>query len=220
MGSGFVTKEKAAAILDCHLVTIYKYIKKGYLRTETKGRHILVCEDDLLQFKKAKDEPLPFPVNKITIAQLFARVTVLESYVSVIRRLLNIKYEPLSLTDPEIRNLYLMATEYAINGWPPHAEEMWADTFVRMKMEDLQQLEQVTEDPHPWRPFLRLAASMHTQGYDHKDQFAAGRNNVHVLGSLWCQLKGESVKDFDLMVGKDGVPLKKVMNRMKRQKTP
>lgn len=152
---------------------------------------------------------------------MMGEILSLKTMVGTLARLLNVKYEPLNLTDSEYKNLFLMAELFANEGWPPHVEEMWADTFLRMKIEDFQRLAEVTQDPHPWRPFLKLARSMHESPSNQalKDQFGAGRNNIHAVAGIFCVTAGVSPKDFTLLSERDAVPSKKLIKgRLKSQK--
>lgn len=221
MGSKILTKPTAATMLDVSERTIYRLMKQGVLRTETKGRNIYLVEEDVLKLKKIRLDGPVITINRDTIPMLVARVQTLENQVATLMRLLNVKYEALSLTDSEYKLLYDMAESYSLEGWPPHAEEQWADMFVRMKMEDLEKLEEVSGDKHPWRHILRLATSMHLNSYskDLRDQFAAGRNNIHSVAGVWCTLKGESPKSFDLLLQRDTLPIHKLMKKLTKTRS-
>lgn len=216
MGSKMVTKQKAADLLDVTERSIYRYMRQGILKVSYQGGRAYLFEEDVLQLKHQKENKPKIPPSRETIPFLLARVQTLESRVSAMMRILNMKYENLSLTDPEYRTLHQMADVYSTQGWPPHSEEQWADTFIRIRLEDMEKIEECTEDPHPWRCFLRLVTSMHLNSYnkDLRDQFASGRNNVHSIAGIWCTLKGESPRTFDLLLQRDAEPLKKLMKKL------
>ena len=158
----------------------------------------------------------PFTFNKDMMGMLLAKVQTLESQMSAVMRILNIRHDALDLTGPEYKNLHIMAEHYSTEGWPPHAEETWADLFVRFRIEDLEQIAQVTDDQHPWRPFLKLVSTMHLNSYDTtwRNQLASGKTNIFQVAGIWCTLKGETSKTFDLLVKRDAEPSRKLVRKL------
>lgn len=206
MGSTFISMDDAQERLGCCRKTLLRYIQKGYLRPSLEGMRRGILEEDLIQFMKRGESATPLPFNKITISQLFARVAILEGQISVLQKLLNIRYESLNLTDPQIQNLYQMAKHHLINNWEPHSEDTWADALIRISTEDFNQLERVVQDKQPWKPFYMLALAMARDAYnkDLRDQFTAAVNHLQGLASIHCQLKGDPLKDISVMVKNDG----------------
>ena len=220
MGTKFLTKEKAALILGVSSRTVYRYLAQGLLIPAYDGRRIGVWEEDALKLKKIQQQDIPTALDRELFLKMVTELETLKSQMSAVMRILNIKYEHLNLTDPEYRTLNLMAEQYSLEGWPPQAEEQWADTFVRLRIEDLENLERVTKDPHPWRVLLRLATTMHLNTYDKslQDQMAAGKNNIYQTAGIWCVLKGESPKAFTMMAQRDGAPIRKLMRRLEKSR--
>ncbi len=218
LGSKFITKQKAASILGVSTRTISRYLARGLLKAAHDGKRIGAFEEEVLHFKRNQAEEVPLAVNRMSFGMLVARVQSLEHLVGTMARILNIRYEPLKLTDPEYLTLYRMAEQYATEGWPPHAEDMWADTFLRIKLDDLEAIARITEDEHPWRPLLRLAKSMHAKPYqpELREQFASGLTNIHGTSSIYCIMKGESPKMFDLLVERGAIPDKKLMRNLSK----
>lgn len=221
MGNSFVYKDKAAVLAGVSERTLYRYARKGLIRTEREGRRTLFNEEDILQIKKGRRDVLSTPINRDIITKLLSEVQTLKTQMSTVMRILNIKYDDLNMTAPEYERFYMTAEQYSLEGWPPHAEEMWAEYFVRIKVEDLEKLEKITNDPHPWRPFLRLAATMHVNPWnkDLTELLAAGRTNIHQVAGIWSVLKEESPRRFDMLAERDGAPNNRLIKRMERSKT-
>lgn len=221
-----VSLERAARTLNVQVRTVYFYVKQGKLRAGTYGKRTGVLEEDLLRLaelrKIKKEKGLPFRINKITIAQIMARLTVLESQNATMMRILNIKHDALNLTDPEWRGLYQMAEICAAKGWSPHEEQMWADTLVRMRLDNLEEISRIVEDEYPWRPFYKLASAMYLKAFskDLLDQFAAAKANMHTLAVAWSNLKGDTIKKLDVMIEREATPRKRFLNLLDSQKAP
>ncbi len=169
--------------------------------------------------KKGRRDALSSPLNKDIIMKQQAEIQTLKVQMSTVMRLLNIKYDAFTFTVPEYENLYRQAERMSTEGWSPFDEEMWADYFVRFRVEDFEKIEVATQDKHPWRPFLRLASTMHLNPWNKEltEQLGAGRNNIQQVAGIWCVLKEESPRIFDIMQERDAAPLKKLVRRMQKQ---
>lgn len=218
VGSTFISRREAASLLGVADRTIRVYVRKGMLRTQREGMEVLVHRDDVAELKKIQVEPISVVINKYRLAQLFSRVAVLESNVATLMRLMNLRRSPLSLTGPELLALHKVAESYCCEGWPPHAEEMWADLFARFSHTEFELLEKVTDGPHGWVPFYRLCSTMFLRPFDKEltDQFAYGKHNLHNLATVWNSLKGMSPTKIVMMLRDDAAPLKRLVNRLGR----
>lgn len=219
MGSSkYVTVKQAARILEVSTRSIFRYCKRGVLQSKCEGRHTLVLEDDVLVMKKGRRDALSSPLNRDIISKQQAEIQTLKTQMATVMRILNVRYDPFAFTVPEYENLYRTADRLSTEGWSPYDEELWADYFVRFRVEDFEKLELATNDVHPWRPFLRLAASMHANPYNSelRDLLGAGRNNIHQAAGLWSTQKQESPRIFDSLLERDAAPLKKLMRRMQK----
>jgi DNA-binding transcriptional MerR regulator len=216
MGNSFVYKERAAELAGVCERSLFRYARKGLIKTRREGRRTLFSEEDLLRLKKGRRDVLLAPMRRDTITKLISEVQALQMQVSTITRILNIKYDSLDMTLPEYERFYQSAEQYSFEGWPPHVEEMWADYFVRIKVEDLEKIEKLTGDPHPWRPFLKLVSTMHLKSWnkDLMEQLAAGKNNLHQIAGIWAALKEESPRTFDMIAERDSSPNKTIVKRM------
>lgn len=216
MGTKFLKKERAAALLGVSRRTIFRYLERGLLKPAFDGKQIGVWEEDVLKLKNAREIDAPTALDRDLVMKLMVEIDTLQGQMATVLRILNVKFDALNLTDPEYRSLYAMIDTYSVQGWSPHIEQQMADTFVRLRIEDFERLEAVTGDPHPWRPILRLATTMHLSAFDRglQDQLAAGRSNVHNISGMWCTLKGSSPKAFDLLVQRDAAPVKKLLRQL------
>lgn len=211
-----MTVAQAAAVLGVSTRSIYRYAKRGVLRAQCEGRSVLVLEEDLREVKKGRHEALSSSVKKDVVSTLQAQVQTLTMQMATVMRLLNVRYEPLKFTIPEYLNFYQTAQQMSVEGWAPHSEEMWSEYFVRITVEDFEGIEFATEDKHPWRPILRLATTMHLNPYNRHltDMLAAGRTNVQRVAGVWCVLREESPRTFDLLQERDAAPLKKLLKKL------
>jgi excisionase family DNA binding protein len=218
MGSKYMTVEQAAAVLGVSTRSIYRYAERGVLRAQCEGRSVLILEEDLRQVKKGRHEALSSPVKKDVISVLQAQVQTLNMQMATVMRILNVRYTPLNLTIPEYLNIYKSAQQMSTEGWAPHHEEIWSEYFVRITIEDLEGIELASEDKHPWRPILRLATTMHLSPYNRHltEMLAAGRMNVQHMAGIWCVLREESPRTFDLLQERDAAPLKKLVRRLQK----
>lgn len=215
----FITKEQAASVLGVSVRTVSRYIRKGILQAECRGRRMFVSEEDALHLKKGRHDPLTSSSTKDIIAKLNVDIQTLKAQMATITRILNVRYDPLNLTVPEYAHFYEAAEQMSVNGWSPHMEEIWADYFLRLRIDDLEKLESIVNDPHPWRHILRLATTMHLNPYrkELQETLAAGRNHIHQLAGIWCVLKEESPRTFDILLDRDAAPLKKLLRRLKKE---
>lgn len=221
MGSKYITVEQAAAILGCSSRSIYRYVSKGLLQTKLEGRHTFVDEEGIHRIKKGRHDVLTSPLKKDVISMLLIEVQTLKMQMATVMRILNVRYEPLNFTVPEYLRLYQTAEQMANEGWAPQSEEMWAEYFVRITVEDLEGLEKATESKHPWIPLLKLATTMHLSPYNKHltDMLAAGRTNLQHVSGMWCVLKEESPRVFDILQERDAAPLKKLVRRLQKSQS-
>lgn len=222
MGSQFLSRDEAMARLGASKSTLYRYVRKGYLRTQRVGNSFEVLESDLEQFKKSHEQGLPFAVNKFVLASIIAEVRTLRKEMDTVTRVLNLRHERLSLTDAEMVAYYRTIQHYAQKGWPPHAEELLAGFFMKLRYDDLDRMSKLVDDPHPWKVIFRLACTMCRAPYSKEllDLLEQGKENVDLTSKLWVELHGGSEKRFDAMVKRDASPLKKLLKHLERQQTP
>jgi excisionase family DNA binding protein len=205
MGSRFVTTQQAADLLGVSVRTIYRYTRKGILQTECRRRSLYIAEDDLRQLIKGRRDVLTAPLQRDIIAKLIVEVQDIKTKMATVMRLLNLRNEPLTMTLPEYELFYRAAEQFSIEGWSPHIEETWAENFSRLRVEDFEQMEKAVGDPHPWRPFLRLVTTMYLNPWnaDLREILATGKSNVQSTAGIWCVLKDESPRTFDILVERD-----------------
>lgn len=207
-------------MMGVHERSIYRYCTRGVLQSKCEGRHTLIEEEGVLAWIKGRRDTLSSPLQRDIIAKQQAEIQTLKTQMATVMRILNIRYDPLSFTVPEYEMLYKSAEQLSTEGWSPHVEEMWAEYFVRFRVEDFEKIELATNDKHPWRPFLRLATSMNVNPFDSSllEMFGAGRNNIQQVAGIWCILKEESPRTFDILLDRDTKPLKRLITRMNKSK--
>lgn len=220
MGSTFayVSIEKAAEHIGVSRRSIYEYIKKGFLRTKKEGKGSVVLREDVLTLKELRDrDDLPYPVNKMTIGRLDARVQMLEKQLSVVLRILDMRHEPLNLSVSQLNSLYVMAQHHLENQWSPHEENIWVDTFLRITIEDFEEMSKMVEDEHPWRPLYQLCRAMLQApcDYDHKLNLNAGKANLEKIAQIWTNLKGWDDKKLQKVIEKDDKAVRKTVRKRK-----
>ena len=219
MGSQkYITKKEAAALLQKSPRTIANYLSKGLVRFEYRGKVAYLLEEDVLRLDKGRKDPASYPLNRDTFERMQVELDALKAQMAVVLRILNLRHMELTLTPVEYKNLYDGANQLAAEGWPPHVEEQWSDVFLRLRVEDFEKIEPLVEDPHPWRAFLRLATSMHLRPWDKnlREIFAEGRKRLEQVAGMWCVLRGESAKNFDMLAKHHASPFKPTMRRMKK----
>jgi hypothetical protein len=221
----FLTTGEVSEILGVSVRGVYRYLSRGYLRSVRQDGKTGAWESDVLELKRVRaaeadrdGEPVPFAINRATLSMLHARVTSLEMKAAVLARILGVRHEPLALTDPEIVAIYTTATSYAAEGWPPHAEGMWADMFLRMRLDDLQQLHRLTADPHPWCVFHKLCATMALApaNRDLRDELVQGRANLFSLAGMWSQMHGVPQRKVEALVHREAAPGGRLVRKLQR----
>jgi excisionase family DNA binding protein len=220
MGSNFayVTIDKAAEHLSVTRRTIYKYIKRGFLRTKKEGKGSVVLKNDvrtLLDLRSKKD--LPYPVNKKTLARMDARIQMLEKQVETMMRILDMRHEPLGLSVSQLNGLYVMAHHHLKNQWSPHEELIWVDTFIRIRFDDFEEMQKMVDDEHPWRPLYQLCKAMLQAPCDpdNKLQLNAGKSNLEKIAQVWTAMRGIDDKKLVKIVKEDDKAVRKVVRKRK-----
>jgi len=224
VGSRFLTKKEAAKVLGCSERTIFYKVQRGELRTVKNGHRVDILEEDVIalrdsQRKSDGEKALPFAINRQTLMRLHTENSILRRDVDQILRVLNIRKDPLRFTDLEITSLYQMANTYASDGWPPHVEETWAGYLQRIDAQHFGQIERMTKDSHPWRPFLRLASTMALRPYNTElsIQLSSAREHMQMMTSVWFEIKQISPRQLDAMLNREARPSKRLLNKLERR---
>lgn len=219
MGSSkFITIAQAAKILGVAERSIYRYGTRGILQAKCEGTRTYILEEDVLAHKKGRRDALSVPLQRDIISKQQAEIQTLKTQMATVMRILNIRFDPFDFTVPEYENLYRAAEQMSREGWAPHAEDMWSEYFVRFRVEDFEKIEIATGDKHPWRPLLRLVSTMHVNPWNPEliEMFAAGKTNIQQVAGVWCVLKEESPRAFNVLQDRDATPFKKLIKQMKK----
>lgn len=225
MGSTIISKKQAAQLLGVCERSVYKYISQGILHTERSGRMIGVYEEEVLQLRSSggtPDRPLKIAFNPASFAKLYEEVQYLKSRVHTLEHVFDVTAHRLNLPDDELYRQYMAAKTYSQEGWPPHVEQQWADTFLRLGPDDLRQLKAYTKDEHPWKPFYLFCACMNQSMYNKylKDQLVAALHHLKKLVYLWGQILGESPRIIETMVREEAEPMQRLINKLSSMKNP
>ena len=156
-----LTLEEAASVLQVTPRTLRTYIKQGALHaTRIPGsKRKVIAAADVYALREAK-QGTALNVQK-TLALLQAKIQRLEARCSVLERILDAKDAPLAVDAAYGAKLYsLCAQQLAVSGWSTEEMSGWAEVFLRLQEEDLKVLNEATDDPKPWLPFLRLSVRM------------------------------------------------------------
>jgi len=190
-----ITKKEAERVLGVTSRTIYRYIEKGYLKQIDKNKRLYLDSEEVEGLKKALEDPVK-DIDKTIISKLFAMIKEQRSEIDTIKRILNLYYEPLELEDFSIKAYYSTALDLKIETWPEGWRSEWPLFIMRLREEDLFQLEKVVSDPHPWKPFLKMIMVIQEilkkeKDIQHLELFSAARKHLNNLITVWCEIKGE-----------------------------
>lgn len=223
MGS-LITNKQAAQLLGCTTRSISRYIRDGLLRPLKKGKLHALDEDEVRHFKesRANSGKVPMPLTQANFQQLWDEHQLMKGQLRTVMRLLDIKYERLNYSNEQLWAAWTQAKSYAVDGWPPHVEGQWADLFVRMHVDDIEQLAKISGEEHPWRPFYTLCTCMWHAPFDKslREQLLAGRNHMQHLAYLWGRHRGEAPSVLDVIMSHEAEPMKRLLNKLERQKHP
>lgn len=220
MGSTFayVSIPKAAEFLEVTVRTVNRYIRRGLLRTEKRKGCRVIPRDDLHTLKEQKTrKDLPYAVNKVTIGMLSSQIQMLQKNMDVVLRILDLRHEPLGLDAGQLENLHAMAQYHMQEQWSPQQEDMWVSTFIRMKLEDIEEMSKMIEDDQPWRPFFQLCRAMLQApcDVDNKLKLNAGKANIEKIAHIWASTKGVRDHALDNILKKDDTGVRKIVRKRK-----
>ncbi len=185
-----MNKKEAANFLGVTERTISNYINRGYINPDRVTG--IINEQELRQFKRIVDSPIP--LNKLSFSRLLMKVEKQERELSVIKRILDLYNEPLTLTDTALVSLYNMADFNKKDLWPDGWELHWADYLNRMDDDLFVRLESLTNDAHPWIKFYNLCKAIEATKLpdELKMLYSKARYKLIGLAYIWAKYKGES----------------------------
>jgi excisionase family DNA binding protein len=221
--SVFLTKEEAAKVLGIHVVTVFRMIARGELRAIRRGRFIGVFEEDVLALQSAKsdngqDRLAGVSIEPDVLARHQVELHTLRHEVNQLLRLVDARRDTLRGSNLEMIALYRTASDFSERGWSPYAEEVWVHNFLSLSSNNFRQLENATIDPHPWRPFMRLANTMLLRPYNHelREQLCAARDHVEQMVGVWFEMKGLSPRLLGRMLREDASPSQRLLTRLEK----
>jgi hypothetical protein len=161
MGSRSYDQEAAARRLGVTVRSLRNYVTRGLLRREVEnGKPIYPAEDvDQLALDMGRDHP---PMNRANFCRLMSRLERLERDMSVVRKMLDLRTEPLRPPPSDCQGLLTAARMLLMSSAPWKADEMlgWADIFGSMDEEALKMVAEASGDPSSWETFFRLNLAM------------------------------------------------------------
>lgn len=193
MKEQLISRTQACEILGVKERTIYNYLQKGYLKKVSKKKRIYLVKQDVENFKKSLEAPLPAP-DRLMITKLYAEVRQQQKDIELIQKVLNLHHEPLNLPDFSMLALYNALETLDINNWDSGWEEEWGEIILRLREEDFFQLETLTKNPQPWKPFykfMQTAQDIFSKQKNHEliKIYAAAREHLKTLVLIWLEVK-------------------------------
>jgi len=188
-----ITRTRAAKILGVKPKTLESYICKKYLTKIVMHGRIYVDKTEVEALKNGMNNPVP-DVSGIIINKITAILKEQQKDIEVIKRVLDMYNEPLDMGDQSILALYKAAIELDIQSWPENWVEEWTSTIIRMRCEDFFQLEKLTNDENPWRPFLKIMMIIQdllrkNKEFEKLTVANSARGHIDSLIKIWCEVK-------------------------------
>lgn len=155
-----MTVQEAARFLNVTERTIRNYTKKGLLSKEKSGRETRLRAEEVASLKEDMESAAPI-VTREEILRHRAKIRRLESHMEVVLRMLDAKDAPLGMSIAYSAELYQFACSHLKkSSWEVAEMSPWTEIFDRLSEDDLETISKATDDPHPWRTFLKLCTSM------------------------------------------------------------
>ncbi len=220
-----ITRTRAAKIIGVKPVTIEDYLRKGYLNRIVIHGRIYVDKDEAEALKAGLNSPVK-DVNGVIVSKLTAIIREQQKDIEVIKRILNMYNEPLDMEDFSIEALYKAAIELRFESWPEDWIDEWIATIIRMRCEDLFQLEKITNDEHPWKPFLKLIIIIQDvlrkeKKFDVLETANSARAHLDEIINVWCQVKNKPSRNIKLEVAEFGkIAIYNIRERYLKLKSP
>lgn len=197
-----ITKSEACKLLGVQKRTLYKYLNRGYIKKVNHQNRIYLDKKDILKFRGALENPLP-KTDAITVAKMNAQMREQEEDIKLIKRVLDLYNEPLELPDFSIHALYTAVCGLELDTWDEGWEKEWAELLIRFREEDFFQLEKITGDEHPWKPFYKFILVVQELIRKREDReltelYNAAREHFRKLILIWLEIK-QSPKELDTL---------------------
>lgn len=166
---------------------------KGYLRKINYHKRLYLDKKDVLAFKRALHDPIKGP-DAIILTKLQGQVREQQNDIDTIKRILDLYNEPLELEDFSIHALYKAASALDIPSWEEGWEKEWGELLIRFREEDLFQLEKITSDEHPWKPFYKLIMviqelMLKQNKQEYIELYNSAREHFRKLILIWIEIK-------------------------------
>lgn len=160
-----ITLQEAARLLDRSTPIVLRWVQQGILEaTKVEGVYFLDY-NDVVAAKEALENGL-IHSKKPRYAEIELRLTRLEQLV---RDLVAAAGMPMAsgfhhLPDHAIYMMYdSVGSTLDADSWSELETKKWANIFLKITEVDFQRLSSLSNQPHPWKPFLQLANEMQAQ---------------------------------------------------------
>ena len=168
--SPYCSFQEAANRLNRSVRQVRNYITQGFIRQHKDESGPCVHREDVEQMAISIGSNLP-PMNRQTFFQMSSRLQKLEEEMSLVRRMLDLRGEPLRLEPDEAKALYLQASKALAHGlWSKKEISMWIGLFARFDEMTLEVLEKGVS-PQAWETFYRLCLAF--MKFVKRDEFSS-----------------------------------------------
>lgn len=147
-----ITAEEAAGILGVSIKTIERYWRRGTLSYKKVGRKRRCIEEEVSFLLNKKD--LNSKQLKYRVAKLEYRVKKLEYELTLLLTRSGMYREHLYL-DKDLLYLYKEARKEEPKKVTIGQANHWASIVETLQEEDISKLKVLTDDPYPWKHFLK-----------------------------------------------------------------
>jgi hypothetical protein len=196
----FISKVEAAKMLHINERTVFRYVVQGKLRLCVRGRHHGVRRSDIRQLLRDREDPLPLAMNRRTLALARAELRIARMELDQCKDVLNMRWTPLGLTGEQLVERYQQAMFHVKDGCADAPLREWVEFLLRLRHHDLETIEALTKDAHPWRPFFHIAAGLDPRLNQQAKEpalakyLAAAREHVDMMVYAWIVARyGEDV---------------------------
>lgn len=166
MGRDLIGVKEAAELLGVSPRSVHHFVRQGLLKPRyERGRGLnspeMFSKEEVAALVEVRAEKVDFRSVMTAARQAHASTRSLERRVEFLEKLLGSGYRTLSLDPEDVTAVY--ASARMASEAPPVTVDgamHWAQVFLSLGEEFLEELEAVTSDPEAWHVFLDLLSAM------------------------------------------------------------
>jgi hypothetical protein len=203
MGSALCSQEWVANRLGKTTRTIRNYVKRGFLKQQLRDGDPVYDQDEVEQL--AIEMGTDFPaMNRKSFIQMQLRIRKLEMDVTLIRRTMGIRNDPIRASLPDMGHLYKAATAALGAGkWTLEEVETWVEYFDKLDETAMVMVMEAAKVENPWDVFFRLCVNMQLQLVSGSEfstnlklqelhqRLDIGRRELRGVAIVWAELHPE-----------------------------